>query len=116
MCRAEGRRVSTISEPTKAMTAAKGFDGESPQRRLKQKLTLFFASFFAFLSFEFLNNSIKRLSYGANPATSRMIDLTKVFFSLKHSQISHSALHANSMRAGHTSEHPSCAKASPPWG
>ena len=38
--------------------------------------TLFFVSFLARLSFEFLINSITRFSYGAKPATSRMTERT----------------------------------------
>jgi hypothetical protein len=48
----------------------------------KTRLTLFLVSFLAFLSLEFLRSSITRFSYGENPATSRMMDLTNVFFSL----------------------------------
>lgn len=52
------------------------------QKFRKTTLTLFLVSFLAFLSLEFLNNSITRFSYGEKPATSRMTDLMKVFLSL----------------------------------
>ena len=61
-------------------------ESPNPRRSEKRKLTLFLVSFLAFLSFEFLSNSMTRFSYGENPATSRMTDLTKVFFSLRVSR------------------------------
>lgn len=47
------------------------------------KHTRFFANFLALLSLLFLNNSITRLSYGANPATSFTISLTNAVRLLK---------------------------------
>lgn len=51
--------------------------------------TFLFANFFALLSFEFLNNSITRLSYGAKPATSRinsrtcLVRLERTYFAIE---------------------------------
>lgn len=54
-------------------SASKSCLSTAREERFRAQLTLFLANFLALLSFEFLNNSMHLLSYGANPHTSRTI-------------------------------------------